>query len=73
MATLDAVDRMERIERAAAFRKECERQDEVDMQVARLCEIAELLARGALTAAGYHRHNRGEWRRRRASKQTAEE
>ena len=30
IATLDAVDRLERIEKAAAFREECERLDELD-------------------------------------------
>ena len=30
-----------------------------------LDDLAELLAATALTLAGYHRHDRGEWRRRR--------
>jgi hypothetical protein len=30
-----------------------------------LAELAELLARAALVAAGYHRHDRGAWRQRR--------
>ena len=33
--------------------------------LADLCRRAELLARGALLGAGYRRHDRGEWRRRR--------
>ena len=30
----------------------------------RLCESGDLLARAALTAAGYHRHDRSPWRLR---------
>ena len=30
-----------------------------------LAEAADLLARAALLAAGFHRHKRGEWRKRR--------
>jgi hypothetical protein len=30
-----------------------------------LCRRADLAARAAMHAAGYYRHNRGEWRRRR--------
>jgi hypothetical protein len=33
--------------------------------VEELCEGVEILARAALLASGYHRHNRGEWRKRR--------
>ena len=31
-----------------------------------LDELADLLARAALVAAGYRQHHRGEWRKRRA-------
>jgi hypothetical protein len=30
-----------------------------------LAELADLLVRAALVAAGYHRHDRGNWRKRR--------
>jgi hypothetical protein len=35
-----------------------------------LSELADLLARAALLAAGYHRPNRGLWRKRRVRKKT---
>jgi hypothetical protein len=37
----------------------------VDKVVSRLDELADLLARAALVAAGFHQHKRGEWRARR--------
>jgi hypothetical protein len=37
-----------------------------------LAELAELLARTALVAAGYHRHDRGAWRRRRERQRRAD-
>lgn len=36
-----------------------------DRMLADLCEAADLAAAGALRAAGFHRHHRGEWRRER--------
>jgi hypothetical protein len=33
--------------------------------VEELCEASEGIARAVLVASGYHRHNRGEWRKRR--------
>jgi hypothetical protein len=37
----------------------------LDAELAPLCALADALARGALLAAGYHRHHRGPWRKRR--------
>lgn len=37
-----------------------------DAQVKALCDAAEATTRAALLVAGYHRHDRGAWRRRRA-------
>lgn len=39
--------------------------DALDAPVSRLDAIADLVAEAALLAAGYRRHNRGEWRKRR--------
>lgn len=39
---------------------------EVDSALAALSEALETLARAALLVGGFHRHARGEWRRRRA-------
>jgi hypothetical protein len=38
----------------------------LDKSVADLDEVADLLARAALLAAGFHQHRRAPWRRRRA-------
>jgi len=67
-ATLDAQDRGRRLADAAAWRKEKDQLEALDARVATLCELIEMLARAALTAAGYHQHKRGEWRKRRAGK-----
>jgi hypothetical protein len=37
----------------------------LDAQLGELHQLAELLTAAAMTAAGYHRHDRGVWRRRR--------
>ena len=46
-------------------RAERERLDTLTAPVEELCEAAEVIARAALIASGYHQHNRGEWRKRR--------
>jgi hypothetical protein len=40
----------------------------LDAAVAPADEALELVTHAVLAAAGFHRHNRGEWRRRRESK-----
>jgi hypothetical protein len=50
---------------------ECEdrrRLNDLEKALEELTEQARSLARDALTAAGYHQHDRGKWRRRRANK-----
>ena len=62
-----AVDELSRLERAAADRlREQERQRLLAAEgpLLELCGLAEALAHAALLAAGYHRHDRGAWRRR---------
>jgi hypothetical protein len=39
--------------------------DDLEEAVAGLNGLADLLSQAALYAAGYHRHKRGEWRKRR--------
>jgi hypothetical protein len=41
--------------------------DDLDRALDEMAEQARALAREALTAAGYHQHRRGEWRKRRVS------
>jgi hypothetical protein len=64
-AEVDARDRARRRGRAEALRKEKARLAADDAEVQAVCEAADLAARAALLAAGFHQHKRGEWRRRR--------
>ena len=64
-AQIDAERRRRREEEKASLREERERLDALVAPVEELCEAAEVIARAALVASGYHRHNRGEWRKRR--------
>ena len=43
-------------------------QTSLDASLAELNELADLLARVALLAAGYHQHDRGKWRKRRGDR-----
>ena len=64
-----AADRERRATRDAereAMRLAMRRHAEVDAQVDALCNAAETAARALLLLGGYHRHDRGEWRLRRA-------
>jgi hypothetical protein len=57
-AQVDALEGQRRQEEQA-------RLEALDAPLSDLNDRADLLARAALLAAGYHQHNRGEWRRRR--------
>src|SRR5215207_11659697 len=63
-ARTDAEERERREAEATRGRAEVERLEELVAQVVELCEVAEILVRAHLIAAGCHRH-KGEWRRRR--------
>ena len=64
-ARMDAQERRLREEEKVIRREEREHLDALAAPVEELCEAAEVIARAALIASGYHRHNRGEWRKRR--------
>ena len=64
-ATIDDVNRKVRRAAEAAWQREKERLDELDEGVQQLHELADMLARLALIHAGYHQHDRGQWRKRR--------
>lgn len=62
---LDAIERDKRL-----TQRECERirrkETEVrDRELENLEELADLVVRAVLASAGFHRHHRGEWRKRR--------
>jgi hypothetical protein len=65
-AQLDAITRGAREKEATAARAERERLQELEIPVTELNAVTDLLAQAALLAAGYRRHHRGEWRRKRA-------
>ena len=65
----DEYERRRREEEAAFWKEERERLEGLMAPIDELCEAAEVLARAALVAAGYRRHNRGEWRKRREPQQ----
>jgi len=64
-AELDAEERQVRARRAAALEAERRRLAALDGPTARLCDVADALAAGALLLADYRRHDRGDWRKRR--------
>lgn len=70
-----AVDADARAERAAARQRllvERQRVDTVSAAVSAVADLAEALARVALVAAGYRRHDRGQWRKRRGAHDQAD-
>ena len=69
VAAGDAAERAERAEAAAALGAERERLAPAEAALTALDGAAEALARAALSAAGFHQHHRGEWRRARRGDQ----
>jgi hypothetical protein len=64
-ATLDALAREKRAAETAEVRAERDRLAALDAALTSLDELADDVAAGAMLAAGYHRHHRGPWRKRR--------
>ena len=67
-AQADLEVRRVRESRRAAEMAERKALEDIDQKVARYHRAADGLTAGVLVNAGYHRHNRGEWRHARASK-----
>jgi hypothetical protein len=65
LARLHAEERADRERDRRALAEEAKRLGELDARVTELDELTELVARAAMAAAGFHRHHRGEWRRKR--------
>ena len=63
-AQLDAIKREQREHERRMWHDEKEEIEAFDGQIAKCCEMADVIARAAMVAAGFHCH-RGEWRRRR--------
>ena len=64
-ARMDAKERAERQATADALRAERRRMEDMESQLKDLCRLVNAVVSASLQAAGYHRHNKGEWRRRR--------
>jgi hypothetical protein len=67
-AAMDQLAKLERLEGRERLRDHLERERRADAALGRLGEAARLLAHAALLAAGYHQHDRGEWRMKRVRK-----
>jgi hypothetical protein len=68
-----AADHLRRLQREAAAReRQAEQAPHRDAEAAlrALCERTDVLTRAALLAAGFRRHHRGQWRRRREPEPT---
>jgi hypothetical protein len=65
VAQMDALERERRLLEALELRQEKAELAALDADLKALAETTDLVARAALTAAGYRQHKRGEWRRRR--------
>ena len=59
-------DDVEKLLNRTQDREEREEWDEIDRALDELARDARHLAEGVLVANGYHKHNRSEWRKRRA-------
>jgi hypothetical protein len=62
-AALDAARRQERKARRLALQAEAERRRAVDLPLRAFGRLSDLLAGAALVLAGFHRHDRGPWRK----------
>lgn len=64
-AQLDELERQQREEETACWRVERERLEELASLIDELCEDIEIITHAMLLVAGFRRHKRGEWRRKR--------
>jgi DNA-binding transcriptional MerR regulator len=58
---IDRETRLQEVEMNRELRRQAKQLDEV---LAQFEELADNVGRGILIAAGFHQHNRGEWRKR---------
>ncbi|MBF6590684.1 MAG: hypothetical protein IVW57_09155 [Ktedonobacterales bacterium] len=65
-AQRDELERAKRQAEAARLQRERAQLAERDALMRDYCQQVDALMRAELRAAGYHQHDRGEWRRRRA-------
>ena len=68
LGEFDAAEAQRRRLEADERRAQRDELDTLHREVGDACNLVEQLTRVVLLAAGYHRHDRGEWRKRRAAK-----
>ena len=68
-ALQDAQECQRREEEATLWKEERDSLEALVAPVEQLCEATEILYRAALLSAGFRRHQRGEWRRKREPKE----
>src|SRR5438046_2302284 len=64
-ALMDADHRAQRSEQAETWKSAKSQWAALDRELADFCRFTDVLLRLTLRAAGYHQHDRGEWRKRR--------
>lgn len=64
VSKLDEIDRESRLLEAELIRLARQQAERMDESLADFEELAENIGRGLLIVAGYHQHNRSEWRKR---------
>jgi hypothetical protein len=67
IAKLEALQQAEATAARESWRQQQEAMAQEDRQITAIDTVIEMLAHACLTAAGYHRHHCGEWRKRRAA------
>ncbi len=63
-ARLDEIDRESRLLEAESIRQARRQAERMDEALADFEELADYIGRALLIVAGYHQHNRSEWRKR---------
>ncbi len=66
-AAADERERAQRQAQQAAWQADQERIESAIAPLEEFCDAVETLAQASLLLAGYHRHHRGEWRRKRGA------
>jgi hypothetical protein len=62
-AEMDALQRAERNKAAQAWRQQRERMDAIEVQLQTWWNAGNVLLKAHLYEKGYHRHDRGQWRK----------
>lgn len=71
VAQMDAIEREQRGLAALDVRQAKDELAALDADLKALDELGDLVVRAALLAAGYRRHKRGEWRKKRGNRKCA--